>query len=167
MWWRNAPILVLIAALAGGCGFQPLYGTPSREAGQVTQLSQIEILPAQNRVTQVVRNELLDRLSPRGAPAKPTYTLSLGVTESETAVLITRADVVTRFNLLVTGNYVLSEKDSGKVLMRGSVSAFSAYNVVQSDFANVTAQDTARRNAGRDVADQLRERLAGYFKRGT
>lgn len=173
MWWsddidigaalRRLALLCCLAAGLSACGFRPLYQV-APGAGTPADLSSIEIMPAQNRLTQQVRNNLLERLTPRGASAT-RYVLSLGVGEQETGVLVTRSDTVTRYNLVVTTGYVLTDKTTGEQLLKGQVNSIAAYNVVQNDFSNLTAEQAARANAARELADQIRERLAAYLQK--
>ncbi len=160
---RIALMCCLVAGLTA-CGFRPLYQVSSSSDGAPTDLSSIEVAPAQNRLTQQVRNSLLERLTPRG-PSASRYVLSIGVSEQETGVLVTRADTVTRYNLVVTSTYILTDKQSGAQVLRGQVNSIAAYNVVQNDFSNLTAEQSARANAARELADQIRERLAAYLQK--
>lgn len=163
---RIAPAfaLTLLALLPAACGFQPLYGRASG-TDSVPQMAAIEISPAPDRATQIVRNHLLDRLIPRGTAAEPLYVLSLRVQEAQNAVLITREETVTRYNLNLTASYALHDKRSGEVVHSGSATSLAAYNVLRADFANLIAEDDARARAAREVSEQIRTRLAIYFGR--
>jgi LPS-assembly lipoprotein len=174
MWWSEVSSigaalrrLVLLGCLGLGlsaCGFRPLYQVRSSTAGAPSDLSSVEVAPAQNRLTQQVRNNLLERLTPRGS-SSTRYVLSLGVSEQETGVLVTRSDTVTRYNLVVTTGYVLVDKTTNTQVLKGQVNSIAAYNVVQNDFSNLTAEQAARANAARELADQIRERLAAYLQK--
>lgn len=161
---RGAVLLCCLGAGLTACGFRPLYQVSSSTAGAPADLSSVEVAPAQNRLTQQVRNNLLERLTPRG-PTSSRYLLSIGVSEQETGVLVTRADTVTRYNLVVTSTYILTDKETGAPVLRGQVNSIAAYNVVQNDFSNMTAEQAARANAARELADQIRERLAAYLQK--
>lgn len=163
---RLAPALAAVAlALApAACGFQPLYRQGSG-ADSVPQMAAVEIAPAPDRATQIVRNHLLDRLSPRGQSAEPLYVLSLRVQEAQSAVLITREETVTRYNLNLSASFALHDKRSGAVVHSGSATSLAAYNVLRADFANLVAEDDARARAAREVSEQIRTRLAIYFSR--
>lgn len=174
MWWSEARSigaalrrLVLLCCLAAGlaaCGFRPLYQVQSSTSGAPSDLSSIEVAPAQNRLTQQVRNNLLERLTPRGS-SSTRYVLAIGVSEQESGVLVTRSDTVTRYNLVVTTGYILTDKTTGEQVLKGQVNSIAAYNVVQNDFSNMTAEQAARANAARELADQIRERLAAYLQK--
>lgn len=154
--------LLLAAAVASGsCGFRPLYGTDGRAASGELDAIQVAALPG--RLGQVVRNGLLDRLTPFGEPANPRYGLSVQLSESKQGVVLERDARVTRFNLILTASYTLSEADTRRHVTGGTVRATAAYSVVSSPFANVIAERNARDRAASDIADEIKTRLAVHF----
>ncbi|MEL3889569.1 hypothetical protein V6B08_04815 [Ferrovibrio sp. MS7] len=168
MWWSRRILLALILlALAPGltaCGFKPLYG---RQDGDVTveEFSRIVFEQPENRVTQQVRNHLLDMVTPLGTPQQPLYRLELQVTETVTSVLVTRTDEVTRNNLSLQTLYRLRDYRTGTILHQGQVSSLVSYNLVRADYANLVSERDARGRATRDNAEQLRIVLGNYFSR--
>ncbi len=168
MWWSRRVILALtlLALLPGlaGCGFKPLYG---RQDGDLTvsEFSRVSIEQAENRTTQLVRNHLLDMLTPLGAPEKPLYRLELRVIENISNVLVTRSDEVTRNNLAMQIAYRLHDYRSGTIISQGNVSSLVSYNLVRADYANLVSERDARTRAARDGAEQLRIVLGNFFSR--
>ena len=158
----RACALLLVMALAG-CGFAPMYRRDGASAS-VPQMAAVEIAPADSRLTQLIRNNLLDRLTPEGIAAAPLYRLQLGASEALSGILITRADTTTRYNLSVNANYSLIDRRSGEVLLSGGATSLASYNVLRAEFANVIAEQDARARAAREVAEQIRTRLAVYFE---
>ncbi|MCM0018644.1 MAG: hypothetical protein NBV67_01485, partial [Tagaea sp.] len=72
---RRALSAALAAAFVlAGCGFEPLHRTTARGSA-ADSLAAIRIDPIADRSGQILRNYLLDRLSPRGTPARPDYVL--------------------------------------------------------------------------------------------
>ncbi len=168
MWWsRRIFLALMLLALApglAGCGFKPLYG---RQDGDVTvqEFSQIVFGQPEDRVTQQVRNHLLDMVTPLGVPQQPLYRLELKVTETVSSVLVTRTDEVTRNNLNLQTLYRLLDYRTGTVLYQGQVSSLVSYNLVRADYANLVSERDARSRAARDNAEQLRIVLGNYFSR--
>ena len=163
---RLAKTGFLIATLIlAACGFQPLYGGGQgvMDGAVMADMAAVRIAPISDRVGQIVRNDLLDRLNPFGQPASPQYSLFVALEEAKEGLAIQIDDTVTRFNLTLTANYSLNEAATGVVLASGSVRATAAYNVLRSDFANVIAERDAQRRAARVVSDELKTRLAVYF----
>ena len=168
MSWSSLPrSLIAAVALAGlltGCGFRPLYQQDSSSAS-VAQFSQILIAQPEDRVSQQLRNHLLDMLTPRGAPDRPLYLLDYRITESVGSVFVTRSEEITRNNLQLTVSYYLRDYQTGQPVFSMSVTSQSSYNVTQADYANLISEKNARERALRDAAEQIRLRLGNYFDR--
>ena len=158
-------VLTFLGALAlAACGFHPLYGTEGElPANIAAELAGIRIATLEGRVGQVLRNDLLDRVTPLGEPAAPNYLLTIALTESKEGLAIQRDATVTRFNLTLSANYVLRHPVTGVPRVSGTVRATASYNVVRSDFANVIAERDAEDRAARVLADELKTRLAVEF----
>ncbi|MBX3455634.1 LPS assembly lipoprotein LptE [Ferrovibrio sp.] len=169
MWWRNpsrrtagALLLAGLPLLLAGCGFRPLYGT-GHTYDAVPEFSALAVEQAEDRSTQLLRNHLLDMLTPRGAPEKPAYRLELKVAESVSSVLVTRSDEITRNNLQMTVTYRLIDYRSGVALQSNSLSSLVSYNLVRAEYANLVSERDARARAARDLAEQIRIRLGNFF----
>ena len=119
-----------------------------------------------DRVGQVLRNELLDRLNSAGEPVKPKYRLGVTVSERREGLAFQRDQTVTRYNLRLSAVYTLSDASTGQTLVRGQARAVAAYNVVQSEFANVVAERDAEVRAAREVGEEISIRI-GVFLSGT
>lgn len=153
--------MALVWGLAG-CGFQPLYGEHTRSIASA-ESAQISVAPIPERVGQIIRNELLDRLNPRGEPQRPKYRLDATVQEQREGLAFQRDQTVTRFNLTVSATYSLSESGSGKVLVRGQARTIASYNVVQSEFANVVAERDAETRAAKEVGEEISLRIGVFL----
>lgn len=161
---RLLAVLLLAAGLAG-CGFRPLYEQGGANADVAAAFETIAIAQPEDRVTQVVRNHLLDMLTPRGTPERPRYRLELKVTESVSSVLVTRSDEVTRNNLQLQVQYRLVEFRSGALVSGDTVNTLTSYNLLRADFANLVSERDARSRAARDCAEQIRFRLGSLFNK--
>jgi LPS-assembly lipoprotein len=151
-----------MAALAA-CGFQPLYGRIADSERGLKHLAAIEVLPLPERLGQILYNELRDRLTPRGVPRSPAYKLSLAVSLSRVGLSVERDESATRINLTVRVHYVLTNTETGKTLTDGTARTVAAFNVVQSEFANIAAEKDAEARAARDISNEIRTRLGVYF----
>jgi len=154
---------MLIVALAG-CGFQPLYGRKA-EGGAAEDLAAVKIALIEDRAGQQLRNFLLDRLNPGGEPAEERYTLSVVLDEARQELAIRKDETATRANLVVSARYQLSDTPTGSVLFKATSTVTTSFNIVQSDFATVSAETDARRRAAREISDEIRSRLALFFNR--
>ncbi len=115
--------------------------------------------PIPDRVGQLVRNQLIDALSPGGQPAAPVYRLSVTLQQRKEDVAFQRDEQATRVNLTLEAGFVLREMSSEQIVARGSTRSVAAYNIVQSEFANIAAEADAVRRAARQAADSIALRL--------
>ncbi len=162
MWFsRLAAAVALMSAVA--CGFRPLHAPDGGAAPEA--LAGVEIAHAPDRLGQVVRNHLLDRLTPRGASAAAAYRLRVSLRVSKEPLAIARDDSATRFNVFVEADYDLSSISTGETVSRGTARSVAAYNVVSSDYANAVAERDAELRAVREISDELKTRVAIFLAR--
>ena len=161
---RSLAATLIAAQILGACGFTPLYRR-DRESASFRQMAAVDIPAVDDRLSQLVRNHLLDLVSPEGKPARPLYRLSFVAAESQGGVLLTRSDVVTRYNMAVSVTYRLVHVQGGQELLTDSITSYAAYSVLRAEFASLVAEEDARARAARDVGEQMRIRLAIFFAR--
>ncbi len=154
-----------MAGLAG-CGFQPLYGERTGGEALRQEIRAIAIPPVRDRIGQMVRNHLIDALTPQGQPGAPAYELVVAIERSKEGVAFQSDEQATRFNVTLDVAFVLTDRGSGSVLTRGTTRSVAAFNIVQSEFANIAAEADADRRAARQVADSIALRIGIYFSRG-
>jgi len=170
MWARRSAALLLVATVAA-CGFRPLYRKSEADPGVTAELAQIRILnvhaalPKYDRAGQEMHNLLRERLNPDGAPTRPLYLLEsqLTVTVARTGIQIT--EEATRARMTARSAFTLRDAATKKVLYRGSEQSVNSYNVADSQFATLSAENDAVRRAVREISDAIRLRLAVYFER--
>jgi LPS-assembly lipoprotein len=156
-----ASVLVLVAA----CGFQPLYGNQTNSAQVTAKLAQTYVLPIEDRLGQIVRNQLIDKISPAGLPSNANYTLKVSMTQTKSNVAIDQASATNRVNMNMTGNYALYDRTGKKPLFKGSAFSIASYNVVTSDFANLSAEKNASKRAAIVVSEEIHRQLSVFFSR--
>ena len=149
-----APIFVVL--LLGACGFRSLYGTDAT-ADAPGELATIKVNPIADRLGQQLRNNLLDLLNPRGRPANPRYFLTVRLDQSTQRLAIEKDAFATRANLRLLAKFSLQDPDKGLVV--------SSYNLLASEFATLMAEKDAKARAAREIAHDIRTRLAAFFVR--
>jgi LPS-assembly lipoprotein len=164
-WSRRTLVLALAGGSLAACGFEPLYRQPTPGSGAVARLAEVSVPEKLDRTYQLFRNEFLARARPRGSSGGERYRLDLIVTESLGAVLVTRSEDVTRYNLALTVNYRLFQSGTDRIAATGSVGSLANFNALRAEFANIASETDARERAARDAADQLVARLALLFER--
>lgn len=164
---RPLAILAAAAALAAvaACGYRPLYA--ERPAGEVTaETSQVKINLIENRSGQVLHNLLRDRLNPSGQPAAPEYELSVRLREELQELGIRKDETATRVNFRANATFQLYRLgDLKEVAHVGDAAAVTSYNIVESDYATLSARDDARDRALALIADRIALEVGVYFNR--
>ena len=154
---------MFMTALSAACGFQPLYGERTNAVPVRQALNSISIDPIADRVGQLVRNQLIDALTPLGQPRDPAYVLTVTLTQTKEGVAFRSDEQATRFNMTLEARFALREFGSGAIITQGSGRSVAAFNIVRSEYANITAEADAQRRAARQVADNIALRLGVHF----
>lgn len=163
MWWSRLVVALLAAALLHGCGFRPLYGKDSADVTRSLAQVRVELIPDRNG--QRLRNLLLDRINPAGEPARPAYALSVRISLSRTDLGIERDETATRAVMVLNAEYSLRDTANGKTLIEGTAQSTNSFNIVASDFATLSGETDAVERASREISDDIKTRLALYFRR--
>jgi len=145
--------------LLGACGFRPMYGSSLAPA-----LSSVYVEPIAERDGYELRNTLIDALHSDGDKAGKTYSLKVTLNESSQGIALQNDATITRYNNRLEARYTLSDM-KGNVLTTGSQTELSAYNVVQSPYATLTAQQDASKRAAQDVAERIHLDLGAWFRK--
>jgi LPS-assembly lipoprotein len=174
---RLAAVLAL-AALTGGC-FQPLYGnnplSPDESVHDKLTAVDIPAIPAANgspeaRLAVGVRNALLFDLNGGTDPVAPTHRLQITLSATRTTVIVDvasgRPDAQVE---AINATYTLTEIATKKVVLATTTFARASFDIPGS------AQRFAQQRAGRDaedravkqIAENIRNRLASFFVAGT
>ena len=160
-------LYVFCLILLGNCGFKPLHGKQFRNVNDntINALSHVTVPTIPDRVGQLVRNKLLDRLHIKGAAYRPLYRLSVSLKESSEGIAFQQDDSATRFNLYLTAQFELSNTLTTEILLKGNTRAIAAYNVVRSDYANLINRRDALKRAAESVANSTVTQISIYFHR--
>ena len=155
---------LFVVLLLGACGFRSLYGTDAT-GDAPGELATIKVSPIADRLGQQLRNNLLDLLNPRGRPANPRYLLTVGLDQSTQRLAIEKDAFATRANLRLLANFSLQDPDSREIVLSGKSLVVSSYNILDSEFATLMAEKDAKARAIREIAYDVRTRLAAFFVR--
>jgi LPS-assembly lipoprotein len=153
--------------LVAGCGFEPLHGRPEAGNQTTSALSQISVPPIPERLGQLLRIELTNQLTPLGPPQKPAYVLNVSVSEVRRELGVRKDATATRANLIITARFNLTNTQTNERLFGGSVRSINSYNILDADFATLTAEAAARRRGTRDLATEIGSRLGVFLAQPT
>jgi LPS-assembly lipoprotein len=142
-----------------GCGFAPVYGSPRGTSGAATGieagLSQVRVEVIAGRSGQILRNLLIDRLSPKGLASDIRWRLKVTLEERQEAASIGRDAAATRGTLTLTAVMRLDQMSDGAEVLRGTDTAISDYNVLDDPFANDAVLRDARQGALEELRDDI------------
>jgi LPS-assembly lipoprotein len=152
-----------VATLLTACGFQPLYGERTGGVPVRQVFNTVSIAPMPDRVGQLVRNQLIDALTPQGQPRDPAYVLAVTLIQAKEGVAFRSDEQITRFNVTLEASFVLREFVGGAFVTQGNTRSVAAFNIVRSQFANIAAEADAQQRAARQVANSIALRLGVHF----
>ncbi len=152
----------LAAALAlAGCGYRPLYGSSAETAGVATTLTSVAIPEAEDRVGQLIRNDLISSM--RAGTGEEKYTLLLKPVVKKKGVIDKPQPSVTRDAISLSVSYELVERASGNTVNQGRTFSQASFDVIRQPFADLQAETNATERAVHEVSADIRTRLAAYF----
>lgn len=159
-----AAALVAAACALAGCGFSPLYGAHGAAATSDVgdALTNVMIRPLPDRQGQKLRQVLREQLQPRGAADAPRYDLDVQLASRVEEIGVRRDATSSRANYILTATFTLNEGASR--VYGDRVQAIVSYNILDEQYATVASQADAENRAIRRVGEEIRTRLAVYFR---
>ena len=162
MWWSRAFLLTAILLLGPtGCGFRPLYGKHQAAAAS-DRMAEIRIGQIIDRNGQILRNDLIDRLTPQGEPANPKYTLSVLLAETMTGLGQQTNSYATLGEMQVTATFTLRDAE-GKTGFVGTSAAVVSVNFLGPRYGSVAVERDAEGRGLSQLADDMRDQIASYL----
>lgn len=147
-----APLLAALLLL-GACGFEPVYGT----GGSATALNgQVGFADPEDRNAYLLAQGIESRL---GRGANPAYRLKTDVNVQSDDLAVSADGQITRYNLVGSVEYTLTDSSNGDELATGRVDNFTGYSATGSTVATLAAERDARQRLMDSLADQIVDRL--------
>jgi LPS-assembly lipoprotein len=165
MSWREPfrrTLVLLLTAFGSGCALTPLHG-PGLGERVNPALASIEVDAPRNRLGQILATELRRELDPAGLDPPPSHLLVIRLDREKSPLAVQLDDVTTRFDLTLAARFDLIRKVDGQVLYRSAVRRVASYNVVRAPYATLVAEQDAERRAAKELAREIRTRLAVHF----
>ena len=153
--------------LLGGCGFRPLYGhdSASRQPAMAAEFASVQISVLPDRLGQRMRNMLIDSLHAEGPSGDPKYFLTMTVREAVVDLGLQENSTSTRGQVRLTVSFFLSDKQTGKTVLAETLRASTGYNILVNQFSSLISQEDAEQQGLQQIADQMTEHMALYFKK--
>lgn len=158
--------------LLTACGFQPLYVQRSGDnawyyggkfdTSITDEMALIKISTISDRFGQLLRNDLLDLLTPRGAPKNSKYRLDVVLSDKIVTQQAMRNDV-TATNERIEYRVEYKLMQGGERLISGNSIAFVSYDILQNPYSTTMAQKKAEVDAAKIIANDIALRIGAYF----
>ncbi len=169
---RNIAFIGLVA-LISACGFEPLYVEKKSssewyydnefDTGIKNEMASVKVELIQERLGQLIRNDLLDKLTPKGQPKSPKYYLKVTDIKKQEIDQALRNDITaTRKKVIYTVYYVLKNKEH-EPLIKGDSVAYLGYDILRDPYSTTFAQKKIEKNAAKIIANDISLRLGAYF----
>ena len=156
-------LMLIAVSLLGGCAMRPLYGSASTEGSVPAALESVMIPEADNRLGQLIRNELISGMRPAGSGAPDRYTLVINSRQREENSVEEEDSHIARRTVRVNAAFVLKDISSGKPVFQGKTFSVVSYDRTGQSFADLQAFNDAIERAAKVVSDDIRTRVAAYF----
>ena len=158
---RSICILAATLVLLGGCSYRPLYGTGQGGSNVQSVLAGIAVDEQNSRAGQLVRNDLLSTMGST-PDAAMLYQLKLESIEKTSLVSALPGQKLQRKRYRLNVKFALVNVASGKVVSEGASFSTVSFDTVQQPIADLQAAGNARDRATREVAEDIRLRLAAF-----
>ena len=163
---RRATLFGLMLGLAG-CGFRPVYGPRSDQAGRSQEeLGTIHVALLPERSGQLVRQALQARLD-RGEGQAKRFELSVSVGVASDAIGVQQDTSITRVRLVGTANWTLKNfSPPQSVVTTGFARTLDGVNVLDQQYFDLDLEgESVTQRIAAALADQITLQLAAYFAR--
>lgn len=172
--FRIYTTLCILLTILTACGFEPLYVERKSDEkwyykGEFDtsiseEMSQIKIAPIADRIGQLIRNNLLDNLTPRGISDSHKYILEVyNINKSVTEQAMRDDITATREKVRYTVNYKLLDATTHKELVGGNSIAYLGYDIMANPYSTTFAQKKIEKDAAKILANDISLRMGAYF----
>lgn len=166
--------IICCLAFVSACGFEPLYVEKKHNSAwyfggdfdtSISQeMAQIKVEPIDQRFGQMIRNELLDNLTPRGVPSRPKYRLYVELSSKQITQQALRDDITaTREQVKYTVEYVMFSADKDQELVRGDSMSYASYDIMSNPYSTTIAEKKAGKDSASIIANDIALRIGAYF----
>jgi len=125
----NKRILFAGLLALSACGFEPVYG-PDTKANALLGKVGVEVQSGRAQFEFRKKFQELLHIAPSGAPFQTSYTLSI----SESDIVISQAQGITRWSVSGTVEFDVVDTRTGETVLSGSTASNTAYNATAGTF---------------------------------
>ena len=156
-------IVALALPLLTACGFTPMHGTGlGANAAKFEDIS-IKITDGKDAGDKEAGFLVMQRLRDRIGENTGKHVLELTPKFRRQRFGLSADDVASRYDSIFEINYKLLDAKSGKILDRGKVKGASTFGAPVDPYGIVAADNNAKQQTAKEVADRLLVKLAGFY----
>lgn len=153
MSWCDRRLLLGALAALPACGFAPAYG-PSGSAGRLQ--GRVALSGPEGEPGYLLNRRIDERL---GHASAGTYLLETAVATDEADLGTTSTGTTTRYRIIGSVDFRLTEAATGAVLLSDTVDSFTGYSATGSSVATLAARRDALERLMTILADRIVDRL--------
>ncbi len=157
-------LALLVSASVSSCGFTPMNAPANIGDTSALRNIRVELIEPERiydrEAGYYIQQHLLDRVGSNNGQ----HVLKIEPKATRRRYGVTSNDVATRYDMVVSADYVLLDSVTGETLDKGDVQAISTFGSTPDPYARISAEKTATDQVSRDVADRLIIRMAAYYK---
>lgn len=128
--------------------------------GVARALSDVSVGPIEGQSGWLMRNALSDRLGAGQQNGPARYRLDIRLDDKVEGLGQLSNDTTTRERRTLRARYQLIDLASGSVLLDATAGSDAGFDVVNSEYAVIAAEQTALENLSHEVADQIVTRVS-------
>jgi LPS-assembly lipoprotein len=168
--WRAALVVAAASLALSACGFRPLYGTSSIPEGAANAFAAVRIEPIgptndSDRIGYLVTNALDEALHKPGLRAETRHILKISLADERRGLAIQDDASITRYNYRLSADWLLVAVGADSAAASGRAETTASYNVVDSEYATLVARKDAEERAAREIAEQIKLKIAVALSR--
>jgi hypothetical protein len=116
----------------------------------------VKIATIQDRQGQILRNYLVDLLTPEGAHQCPQYILEIALADVVTDIGVNIDETTSRKKATATGTIVLKDAKTNRVVYTHSAIAINSFAVISENyFSDLVTEEYAKKEAFRLLAEKI------------
>jgi len=156
-------MLVLVFLFSSGCSFKPLYSDHNQISNN-TILKEIYIPPADKRINQVIRNELIEFISSDVNNINSALHLNFQTTLDKKDLLLNSKGKANHSQITITVDYqIFKVGEYREVLYSNKIIVSNSYANWQSEFNNSRSEIKTNNIIAKEIAKKISNQINLHF----
>ena len=155
--------LTLVLLFSSGCSFTPLYSSYGNNVNK-TELKDIYIPPADNRMDQIIRNELIEFIQGDVSNTNSRLHLNFQTIFDKKDLLLSSKGKATHSQITITVDYQIFEVGEFKeVLYSNKIIVIDSFANWQSEFNNSRSEIKTNNIIAKEIAKKISNQINLHF----